>query len=198
MKLKEVLTAVLDIVLILLLIGSAFTDLRYRKIPNLLTIPALLSGLVLQGIAAGGPGVLESFLGIGTGFFLFLLPFISGAMGGGDLKLAAAIGALKGWVFLLQAMVVSVAAGGILILAYAIYKGRLRETLMKTLGYLAIPIGKALYLGTGKDFFRKTYEPFLEIGSGEKPLYVPYGLPMAIGTLLLLSGILKPLFGTLL
>lgn len=195
---KEILTLALDIVLIALLAGAAFWDLRYRKIPNLLTMPALLIGLALQVAAEGGPGLLDSFLGLGAGFLLFLFPFLSGAMGGGDLKLAAAIGALKGWLFLLQAMAVSIVAGGFLILIYAIYKGRLKETLMKTIGYLAIPLGKALYLGTGREFFRRLYEPFLGIGDGAKPLYVPYGLPMALGSLIVLTGVLKPFFGTLL
>lgn len=71
----------------------AYTDARWRLVPDLVTLPVLLAGLAsapLQG------RLLEAFLGAALGFGLFLLPAVKGWAGGGDLKCAAALGAWLG------------------------------------------------------------------------------------------------------
>lgn len=75
---------------------AAFTDLRGRIIPNWLTLPAFVVGLSLHlslgGLRAGLFAVLSALLCFLPVYFLF----VRGALGGGDVKLFAALGAWLG------------------------------------------------------------------------------------------------------
>ena len=87
---------------ILLLIAAlcAFTDARWGKVYNVVTYPAALLGIGLSFYVAP-PAPAMSVLGLAAGLLFFgLLRKISG-MGAGDVKLMAALGALKGLPFLL-------------------------------------------------------------------------------------------------
>src|SRR6202521_4935713 len=80
----------------LLALVAGWTDWRSRRIPNWLTVPGLLVGVLLNGIAAGWPGLKSSLLGAGLGL-LVLLPFVFlRSLGAGDWKLAGALGAFVG------------------------------------------------------------------------------------------------------
>jgi prepilin peptidase CpaA len=94
--------------------AAAYTDLRYRKVPNRLILGAAAVGAVLS--ACGGWTTLRSgLLGLTLGI-LFLLPaFILHMVGGGDVKSLAVTGLFTGphllWVsFLLGAVVGGLAA----------------------------------------------------------------------------------------
>ena len=83
---------------------AAVSDVKERRIPNLLTYPALVAGLLLQGALHGWKGLL---LGAGGGLLfggVFLLFYLVRAMGAGDVKLAAAIGSIVGPSATLQVM----------------------------------------------------------------------------------------------
>jgi prepilin peptidase CpaA len=75
---------------------AAVTDLRTRTIPNWITLPLPLLGFVLHGLRLGFDGLWLSLLGC----LLTLAPvyflFSRGALGGGDVKLFAGLGALLG------------------------------------------------------------------------------------------------------
>ncbi len=82
--------------LVLMLVWAAVEDWRTGRIRNWLTISMMLSGF-LQTFFAGGqitPG--ESALGFAVGFALTLPRFLLRALGGGDVKLIAGIGAWVG------------------------------------------------------------------------------------------------------
>ena len=69
---------------------GAVTDLRTRRIPNLLTAPSMLIGLLLHLASGGwkeGATALAALLLCGAVFLLFHL---AGGMGAGDVKLIAA------------------------------------------------------------------------------------------------------------
>ena len=89
---------------------AGWTDWRSRRIPNWLTIPALALGVAVHGLAAGGPGVLESLKGVGLALAVLLPLVLLGALGGGDWKLLGALGAFLG-----AGMVLVVLLGAILI-----------------------------------------------------------------------------------
>src|SRR5258708_15170016 len=75
---------------------AAISDVKERRIPNLLTYPALVAGGALQGVLHGWRGLL---LGLGGGLLfggVFLLFYMVRAMGAGDVKLAAALGCILG------------------------------------------------------------------------------------------------------
>ena len=75
---------------------AGWTDWRWRRIPNWLTVPALLAGIGFHCLATGWTGAKESLLGAGLGLGL-LLPFVLiRSLGAGDWKLAGALGAFLG------------------------------------------------------------------------------------------------------
>src|SRR5687768_7459580 len=82
--------------LAVLLVWAAVVDARERKIRNWLTVSLMLSGLMQSWtpMATVGPGA--AALGLLVGFALLVLPFAVGAIGGGDVKLMAGIGAWLG------------------------------------------------------------------------------------------------------
>ena len=71
-------------------------DLRSRTISNWLCLFGLVAGLVAQTVLQGWSGLGSSLLGAVIGFAVFLIFFLLGGMGGGDIKLMAAFGAILG------------------------------------------------------------------------------------------------------
>jgi leader peptidase (prepilin peptidase)/N-methyltransferase len=93
------------------LIVASFIDLRFHEIPDVITLPGIVIGIVLAGLyppLMGKAGNLSSFLDsvfgvlVGGGS-IYLAGFIGEfifkkeSMGGGDVKLLAMIGAFIGW-----------------------------------------------------------------------------------------------------
>jgi prepilin peptidase CpaA len=75
---------------------ACVTDLRSRRIPNVLTFGAALAGLVYQLATGGIDGLGQGALGWLVGVAAFILPFALGGLGGGDVKLLGALGAWLG------------------------------------------------------------------------------------------------------
>lgn len=74
----------------------AAIDYRTKRIPNWLTVPAALAGLIYSSLMPHGMGTLWSLAGFGVGLSLLLLPWILGGGGMGDVKMLAALGAWLG------------------------------------------------------------------------------------------------------
>ena len=111
---------------ILLLITAlcAFTDARWGRVYNVVTYPAALLGIGLSFYLAP-PTPAMSLLGLVTGLLFFgLLRKISG-MGAGDVKLMAALGALKGLPFLLYGTFYILCAATLTALILIAWQGRL-------------------------------------------------------------------------
>lgn len=88
------------LVLLLVLLIAAYTDLRERRISNLLTFTAALLAICVHAISAGVPGLLASLLAyalwLGIGLFLYTVVLAQG-IGAGDLKLLSATAAFLGF-----------------------------------------------------------------------------------------------------
>jgi prepilin peptidase CpaA len=111
---------------------ASYTDLRWGKIYNYITVPALVTGLTLNTLGGGWSGLALSLQGVALGVALLLTTLLLGQyMGGGDLKLLAALGALRGPTFLLSALLVAVVLGGLIALGVALARGGLRESLRR-------------------------------------------------------------------
>jgi leader peptidase (prepilin peptidase)/N-methyltransferase len=102
------------------LVAITVIDLERQIIPDVITLPGILAG-VLASVATGRVPWLDSLIGIlvGGGVFLAIAEVGSrlagrDAMGGGDVKLAAMLGAFLGWKALLVSLFVSSVGGGIL------------------------------------------------------------------------------------
>ena len=112
-------------VVIALVTIAAFFDIRDHRIPNVLTYPAWIIGLVLAGIAAGWYGVANSAIGFAVTFFPLLLMFLGGSIGGGDVKLMGGVGALLGFPAGLNALISSIIVGGFFAAIILLWQGRL-------------------------------------------------------------------------
>ncbi|ABB75653.1 prepilin peptidase CpaA [Nitrosospira multiformis ATCC 25196] len=114
--------------LLLLLLAAAWSDIRSRRIPNSLVFPGAIIGVLLHALLpqeAGGLGVLGSLAGLGTGLALLLPLYLLRAMGAGDVKLMAMVGAFLGAQETVGALVCVLLAGGVLALAAALLEGKL-------------------------------------------------------------------------
>lgn len=104
---------------------SVVTDLKQRVIYNWVTFPAMLLGLGLAALERGWPGLGWALVGLFLGGGLLLVPYIMGGMGGGDVKLLAALGALGGPVFAVKVTLYACLAGGAASLAIMAATGNL-------------------------------------------------------------------------
>jgi prepilin peptidase CpaA len=98
-------------------IAACIDDLRRRQISNWISGSAFASGLVLQTAEHGWRGAGSSLLGTLAGASVFLIFYLLGGMGAGDVKLMAGFGALLGWKLLLEAALWTAGVGGIMALA---------------------------------------------------------------------------------
>ncbi len=112
-------------------IAAAIIDLRERRIPNLLTFPAIAAFLALHTIQGGLDGLLFSLAGLGAGFSVLMAAYLMKLMGAGDVKLFAAIGACLGVTPLLTIFLFTSIAGGLhftLVILYERMKASRRST----------------------------------------------------------------------
>ncbi|MBM7615828.1 A24 family peptidase [Alkaliphilus hydrothermalis] len=126
--------------LIILISMSLYTDWKTNKIKNVIVYPFMVVGLILNLVVGGWIGGLQSFYGIGIPIVLLLIFYIVGAMGAGDLKLFAAIGALMGKDFVLKTMVVSFISGGFIALGLMIIRKNGRQRLKYLINYICMTI----------------------------------------------------------
>lgn len=116
----------------------AYYDVRYRRIPNVYVLATLISGLILNSLFGGVSGFASSLAGCALAFALLFVFHLFGAMGAGDVKLFAAIGAVLGYKLVLPTFAVIVLIGGLLAVYTMVRAGNVRNTLF---GVLQIFIG---------------------------------------------------------
>ncbi|HVF87976.1 MAG TPA: A24 family peptidase [Pyrinomonadaceae bacterium] len=111
----------------------SYYDVRYRRIPNVLVLAALISGLAINAIIGGVSGLLTSLGGCALAFGLMLLLHIFGAMGAGDVKLFAAIGSVLGAGLILPTFLVVALTGGALAIYSMLRAGTVSTTMFRVL-----------------------------------------------------------------
>jgi prepilin peptidase CpaA len=109
-------------------IGCA-TDLHSRRIPNVLTFSAAVLGIAVAGWNDGLNGILSSGAGLIVGLAIFFIPFALRGLGGGDVKLLAALGAWVGPTDVVWVALYTGVAGGVLAILTALANGYLRTAL---------------------------------------------------------------------
>ncbi|UUO07972.1 A24 family peptidase [Blastopirellula sp. J2-11] len=100
-----------------------YVDLTTGKLPNWLTMPALLAAVVFHSVVYSWAGLQHSLLGALVGFVLLFVLFVIGGGGGGDVKFMAALGAWFGPILILLVFVGSAVLA--LIITIAIFVGKL-------------------------------------------------------------------------
>ncbi len=172
--------AIWDAVVVSFAFTAAAGDARWRKIPRWLTTIGVLLGLVYHGIhgaVAHGflrgtlPEVASSALACLIGFAIGLTFFQLGAIGGGDVKLIMALGALLGFSRWLFAMEIAIFAAAAIAIVQAIRRGVLRKTIanvVETLKWVLTSGVKA--------------HPVINV-SNSTMLRAPFGIAAALGTI---------------
>jgi prepilin peptidase CpaA len=155
------------------LIACVF-DVKSRRIPNFITFPAFLIGISMHLVLDGWRGLLTSLAaGVICGL-VFLVFFIAGGMGAGDVKLIAAVGCIAGLPHTAYLLVLTALSGGVMAIALALARGRLQQTLMNV-GVLASHHG------------HQGLQPHPELHvASPKGLRLPYALAIAGGSILTL------------
>ncbi len=127
-------------VLAVALAAAAIDDVCTGKIHNWITYPAILIGLVVPAIAmlleffygrsAGlRLGLGDALIGLLVGFVPMFVAWRVGGVGGGDAKLAGAIGVLAGWKFALATLFYGFAVAGVMALIVTLQRRILRRTI---------------------------------------------------------------------
>lgn len=154
---------------------AAVGDIRWRKIPRSLTTVAVAAGLIFHLVHGGfASALIASLIAFGVGLSFFQL----GAIGGGDVKLITALGAMLGldrWIVAMEVAVLAAAAIG---LVQAVRRGMLRQMLRN--------MGELIKWLAGRGAVAA--HPSINVRNSAM-LRAPFGVAAALGTLF---AVLKP------
>lgn len=152
----------------LLLAVGCVTDVRERRIPNVL-VALLLAGGLLFSASSGpiGTSLVRSLAGVVAGFGIWIVFYIVGVIGAGDVKFFAAAGAWLGPGATWRAAVIAAVAGGVLAVVFLVRERRLGNALRR-----AALAASSRTLGVIGDGAGGTVD-------GGRPL--PYGVALAVG-----------------
>jgi prepilin peptidase CpaA len=155
------------------LVVAAVIDGRQLRVPNWLTFPFILTGWCYSLLFFGWEGLGWSLLGTAVGLGLLLPAYMIGGMGAGDVKLLAGVGAWIGGTETFYAFCVSVIVGAIIAVAMVLWNrawAKHRDQFLLILNEIV----------TVRD-----PEQLSALAAQRKPsmLLLPYGIPIAIGTI---------------
>jgi prepilin peptidase CpaA len=149
---------------------AAWWDVTAARIPNGVTITGLAAALILRA-PLGGDSLLHGMGGLGIAFGLGLVFYVLRAIGGGDVKFLAGVGAFLGSSEILGALGLIAVLGALYALVTVTLRGLLPLLVFNTLDL----IKSWLTLGRSGPT-RKLEAP--------DALTIPYGVPIALGTLI--------------
>ncbi|MBI5482723.1 MAG: prepilin peptidase [Deltaproteobacteria bacterium] len=143
---------------------AVVTDLRTRRIPDWLTLPAaalaLLLRVALEGLGDEERGLASGLIGFGACFGLFaVFALVKKGLGWGDVKLMAAVGAAFGYPQALTALLLVSVAGAAQAIVVVIWRRAVFDTVRNMVRRL---------LGTGGETAAR---------------HIPYGVAIALGSL---------------
>jgi prepilin peptidase CpaA len=156
---------------VLVALVGAVIDVRSGRIPNRLTYTALLAALLLRTALVGLSGLKSGAIGMLVAGGLFLLLYILGAMGGGDMKLMAAVGAWVGSAQVMRLILAAALAGGVLAIGRIIFRNMVGQTLRNIMQLIYYRVTSGLQP-----------HPELNVQSSGSQR-VPYGVAIAVGAL---------------
>ena len=159
--------AATDVILIAFVCTAAWMDWATSRIPNWVTLPGLVAALALRALAGS---VVQGLEGFGVAFVVALILYALGAVGGGDVKLLAGVGAFLGLDELAGGLAVIAVAGAGFALLNVIRRGLLPLLILNTVDLLK----SWRTLATARS---RTLQ-------SAGALTIPYGVPIALGMLL--------------
>ena len=168
----------IQIALCCLVLVAAVYDLRFRRIPNWLSLSGLVLGLGLNTLFGGVAGLAHSLLGLLCALGLYVVLYLLRAMGAGDVKLMAAVGALVGPRAWLEILLATALVGGIVSLLVVARERRLNETLAR----VALIAAELLHLRAPSKADAR-----LDVRDAQA-LRLPHGAVIAAGSIVFLLG----------
>jgi len=164
--------------LLTLVLGAAVYDVRYRRIPNWLTVSGVLAGIAMNTFLYQGlPGLIFALKGLLLAFVSYVALYALHAMGAGDVKLMAAVGAIVGWENWFGIFLITAVIGGIMSLILVASRGRVKKTLFNV-GFILSEMksGRPAYLANEE----------LDV-KNKRSLGLPHGAVIAVGSLFFLA-----------
>jgi prepilin peptidase CpaA len=145
------------------------TDLRWRRIPNVLTLSGFVLGVTVRLVFQGWVGLGLALGGAVLAPLLLLAMHGGKGLGMGDLKLAAAVGAFLGPVLAVTAVLITAVAGGVMAIGLLTARGGGFAQLVSVL-LIGVPFVRRLETRAA--------------AKGSVPVTMPYGVAIAAGTLI--------------
>jgi prepilin peptidase CpaA len=165
-------------VLLVVLLTAATFDVLYRRIPNWLTVSGVVLGIAMNTLI-GTPeaGIVFSLAGLAVAFGIYAALYALRAMGAGDVKLMAAVGALIGWERWFGVFFVTALIGGVMAMILVVSRGRLQKTFFNV-GFILSEMksGRPAYLANEE----------LDV-KNKKALGLPHGAVIAVSTVFYLA-----------
>jgi prepilin peptidase CpaA len=124
------------VLLLAMAVTCAVTDLWKGRIYNAVTYPAIALGFIVQIATWGLPGLWSALGGFAVGFFPPFILFALGGLGGGDVKILAAVGAAAGYVAATEALILGFLFGTVIGLGQLAWQGVLFKSLWRCVRFL--------------------------------------------------------------
>lgn len=155
------------------LIVAAYIDGKELRVPNWITFPMVLSGLIYSTSVDGWAGLGAGLLGMLVGLACLLPLYAVGGMGAGDVKLMAGIGAWLGVEITFYAFCVSTVVGAVMAVLMVLY----RRSFHKHYANFMLILTEWMQV--------KDPRELAKIAAERKPsmLLLPYGIPICIGSI---------------
>lgn len=163
-------SVLLAVALVLASIGAVI-DVQQHRIPNWLTYPGIILGVMLRGLLFGWKGLSGAAVGCLLAGGIMFIFYAVRAMGAGDVKLMAAIGSLVGPRHAVAVLLATAVCGGVMAVLYALSRRRLGATVRNLGSVLRFHAWAGLQA-----------HPELNLDN-PGTLRMPYGLAIAAGTL---------------
>ena len=135
-------------------IGSVY-DIKTRKIPNWLNFGTVLIVILFGLISFKMDIVLNALIGFFVGILLLLIPYLTGTMGAGDVKLLGALGAIVGFKNIILIFLYTAVSGGVVGIIWLMFNPERLKFLITTGQVLPaidkkqkLPYGTVIFLGT--------------------------------------------------
>lgn len=172
--------ALLRVELLVLVALAAIYDWRLRKVPNWLNLSGAIVGIGLNTFFFAMHGLVSALLGLLLALAIYIPFHLLRAMGAGDAKLMAAVGAVAGPQNWLLILLYTMLAGGVMALAVAARSGRMRKTFTNT----AVVAQDLLQLQS------PARHPELDVRN-PRSVRLPHAVSIAAGSLFFLAGMLS-------
>jgi prepilin peptidase CpaA len=168
-------------------LAAGIIDLRTFKIPNRLTVPLLVSGVLYHLLLGSAGGLAASLTGAVFGFGIMFHFFLKGAMGAGDVKLLAAVGAWLGfpavaYVFALAAFASAVCSVVILIQ---------RNGLRRAIAVIEMQLGQWMALGKHAESGERV--EVIALQADRRSRLIPFAVMVCLGVILFALWSIGPL-----